>query len=280
MSYKLWNTPRRFTWQPHGLDLEESFCTIDNVIEAVCFYFDMPEWKLYQATRKREIVDARHYAHYFSSINREYSLNDIGSVTKKDHATVRASILKIEEWIQCYPSVKDIVFTIAFYIKWLNQLEMEITRHEVTRQQIRQLYFLLDQLGIRHLKQELVQDASNGRTESARELTHLEMLELLRHLANKLKDAKADNRPAKQAYQQMDRMRKRILSICYSIGWTRFNIEKRRHEVDMERLEAWLVKYGYLHKKLNDYTYLELPALVTQAERLLATTLDEKPSRI
>ena len=105
------------------------------------------------------------------------------------------------------------------------------------------------------------------------------MNELLSHLDNRLKEARSDSRPHKLSFQRMDRMRKRILSICYSIGWTRFNIEKRRHEVDMERLEAWLLKYGYLHKPLNDYTYMELPELVTQAERVLLSTLDEKPAR-
>ena len=106
-----------------------------------------------------------------------------------------------------------------------------------------------------------------------------EEIELILYTADSFKEAKNESQPKPGSVQKMDRMRKRILSMCYSIGWTRYNPEKRRQEVDMDRLEAWLLKYGYLHKPLNDYTYMELPALVTQAERLLLSTLDEKPAR-
>lgn len=261
------------------MDLDGSMCTRDNVIQAVCFYFDMPEWMVIKIGRKREIVFARQVIQYFLSINTKLPLVKIGEITGVDHSTLSHSRKTIEGFIQSYPEHRDMVFTIAFYIKWLNQLDMEITRHEITHQQIRRLYFLLDQLGIRHLKNDLVMDASGGRTESARELKNLEMNELLTHLDNKLKEAKNESQPKPGSVQKMDRMRKRILSMCYSIGWTRYNPEKRRQEVDMDRLEAWLLKYGYLHKPLNDYTYMELPALVTQAERLLLSTLDEKPAR-
>lgn len=267
---------RRTTWQPPGLDLDGDICTRDNVFQAVCFYFDISEWTLLKKSKLREIAEPRQIAQYFLSINTKLSLNVIKDYTGFDHATILHSVRKIEGFLEVYPRIIDAVFTIAFYIKWLNQLDMEIKRQEITSQQIRHLYFLLDQLGIRHLKSDLVMDASGGRTESARELNNIEMNDLLRHLDEKLKGARSDSRPHKQAYEKMDRMRKRILSICYSIGWTRLSIERKRHEVDMDRLEAWLLKYGYLHKPLNDYTYLELPALVTQAERLLLSTLNEK----
>ena len=134
------------------------------------------------------------------------------------------------------------------------------------------MYFLLDQLGIRHMKNDLVSDASSGRTESCRELTKLEMDELIKHLEQKLRDAQ-DVTHKRQGVIRMDRMKKRIFSICYSIGWTTIDPEKNRHIVDQERLNAWMKKYGYLHKELNDYTYLELPTLVTQFEQLLKSTL-------
>jgi hypothetical protein len=35
----------------------------------------------------------------------------------------------------------------------------------------------------------------------------------------------------------------------------------------MQRIYAWVEKYGYLHKHLNKYTYEELPKLVSQAEQ-------------
>jgi len=251
-------------------------CKQDTVAQAVCFHLNLPLGGLSEKTRKREIVYARHFIHYFLSLNNELTLVQIGMSTGKNHSTVLNSIRIISGYFPIYPNVREIIFTIAFYIKWLNQLDMEITHQEVSTQQIRYLYFLLDQLGIRHLKHELVQDASEGRTESARELKNKEFHELINHLEEKLKSAKQDARPAKQAALRMDRMRKRILSICYSIGWTRFDPDKRRHTVDLDRLRAWLLKYGYLHKEINDYTYLELPALVTQVEKLLVSTLENK----
>lgn len=267
---------RNKTWQPEGLDLHGKICTRDNVIQAVGFYLNMPESTMFKNSRKRELVDARNYIHYFLSINRDISLAEIGEITGRDHSSVSCSVKKTEERIGIYKEERETVFMIAFYIKWLNQLDMEIKINEVTTQQIRYLYFLLDQLGIRHMKSDLVTQASEGRTESARELKNLEMIDLLNHLGNKLKEAKQDNRPHNQSFQHLGRMRKRILSICYSIGWTRYDPDKRRHQVDHDRLQAWLIKYGYLHKSLNDYTYLELPTLVTQMERLLKSTLDGK----
>ena len=60
-----------------------------------------------------------------------------------------------------------------------------------------------------------------------------------------------------------DRMRKKILSICHDMGW-----ELEDGRIDWKRLNGWLIKYGYLHKKLNDYKLQELPALVTQFENV------------
>ena len=64
-------------------------------------------------------------------------------------------------------------------------------------------------------------------------------------------------------------MRKRILSLCYEYGWVKFSEAKKRHQVDFDRLDAWMFRYGYLKKKLNQYKYAELPALVTQFEKVL-----------
>jgi hypothetical protein len=68
-------------------------------------------------------------------------------------------------------------------------------------------------------------------------------------------------------------MRRRILSICYSIGWTQFDDDKKKMVVNMDKLNAWLLKYGYLHKPLNKYSRQELPLLVTQFEKLETTVL-------
>ena len=92
---------------------------------------------LLKKSRKQEIVRARHIAQYFLSMNTKMPVTKIAEFTGVDHSTIQHSVRKVEGYIQIYPQFNDTVFTIAFYIKWLNQLDMEITRHEITRRQNR-----------------------------------------------------------------------------------------------------------------------------------------------
>ncbi len=63
--------------------------TIDYIQKAVCDYFDMAADALQSKTRKREIVQARQIAMYFSKTLTKSSLASIGAqIGKKDHATV------------------------------------------------------------------------------------------------------------------------------------------------------------------------------------------------
>jgi hypothetical protein len=48
------------------------------------------------------------------------------------------------------------------------------------------------------------------------------------------------------------------------LGW-----EDDNGKIDYGHFNAWLEKYGYLHKSLMEYTELELPELVTQLENML-----------
>ena len=63
--------------------------TIDYIQKIVCDYFNMPIDSLQSRTRKREIVQARQIAMYFSKTLTKSSLASIGSqIGHKDHATV------------------------------------------------------------------------------------------------------------------------------------------------------------------------------------------------
>jgi len=63
--------------------------TLDYIQKVVCDYFDMNVDVLQSKTRKREIVQARQIAMYFSKNLTSSSLSTIGSVIGgKDHATV------------------------------------------------------------------------------------------------------------------------------------------------------------------------------------------------
>ncbi|HPR32685.1 MAG TPA: chromosomal replication initiator protein DnaA [Prolixibacteraceae bacterium] len=63
--------------------------TIDFIQKTVCDYFNMPVDSLNSRTRKREVVQARQIAMYFSKSLTKSSLASIGSqIGNKDHATV------------------------------------------------------------------------------------------------------------------------------------------------------------------------------------------------
>jgi len=63
--------------------------TIDYIQKIVCDYFNMPIDSLQSKTRKREIVQARQIAMFFSKSLTKSSLASIGSqIGNKDHATV------------------------------------------------------------------------------------------------------------------------------------------------------------------------------------------------
>jgi hypothetical protein len=72
------------------------------------------------------------------------------------------------------------------------------------------------------------------------------------------------------------KMRRRILSLCHTLGWNVWDHHSQKHVVDWERLNSWMLKYGYLHKPLNRYSYFELGKLVTQFENMVSTSIVEK----
>ena len=63
--------------------------SIEYISKVVCDYFNMPVETIQTKTRKREIVQARQIAMYFSKSLTKYSLASIGAqIGNKDHATV------------------------------------------------------------------------------------------------------------------------------------------------------------------------------------------------
>jgi chromosomal replication initiator protein len=63
--------------------------SIEYISKVVCDYFNMQVDALQTKTRKREVVQARQIAMYFSKSLTKYSLTSIGAqIGSKDHATV------------------------------------------------------------------------------------------------------------------------------------------------------------------------------------------------
>ena len=138
----------------------------------------------------------------------------------------------------------------------------------------RRLYGLFHDTGTDKYRHELVWSFSSGRTDNSAELSDLEADELIRHLELLVKPSSGQSHPTRSGVDYRGQhMRRRILSLCYTIGWTLLDPGTGKHQVDYDRLERWMMKYGFLHKPLNDYSYAELQRLVVQFENLTQAVL-------
>jgi chromosomal replication initiator protein len=88
--------------------------TVEFIQKLVCEYFDIPLEKMHSKTRKREIVQARQLAMYFSKNFTKSSLATIGSKCgNKDHATV----------LHACKTVKNLFDTDKGFKKYVDELE-------------------------------------------------------------------------------------------------------------------------------------------------------------
>lgn len=138
-----------------------------------------------------------------------------------------------------------------------------------TIQKHRKLYALLKQSGRMNHRHDLVYSYSKGRTTHSSELSDMEINELIRSLEQRVNDKPTHSTASRNG----DKMRKRILSMCYTLGWTKYDPTRRKVMVDFDRLNGWMLKYSFQHKKLNEYKYSELRDLVSQFERMVKSEL-------
>ena len=127
----------------------------------------------------------------------------------------------------------------------------------------KQLHTLLSASGLMNEKANLVLGFSDGKSESSKGLTDSEAREMISYLQKQKNDEK--NAPTE------NKMRRKMISMAHEMHWRLTGAQK----VDMLRLNGWCIHYGYLHKKLNDYTYIELPKLVTQFTRVCKDYLNK-----
>jgi len=92
--------------------------SIDYIQKIVCEYFGLPSEVLQTKTRKREIVQARQIAMYFSKTLTKSSLSTIGSVIGgKDHATVLHACKTVNNLIETDKRFKNQVEDIEKRLK-------------------------------------------------------------------------------------------------------------------------------------------------------------------
>ncbi|MGQ0739122.1 MAG: hypothetical protein ACT4OJ_08705 [Bacteroidota bacterium] len=109
-------------------------------------------------------------------------------------------------------------------------------------------------------KEEIIDSYTKGRTVHISEMTGPEAGELLSYLNAQTKDMNVSSR-----------LMAKLFAMCHEMGWvpqqTVIEGDKVKTKKDYSRVHGWVLKYGYLKKPLREYTYKELPKLVTQLEK-------------
>jgi len=133
----------------------------------------------------------------------------------------------------------------------------------VTTKQNKTLNYLLSATGMIGQKSNLVLGATDGRSESRADLTDAEADLLIEGLKKM---------PAKQDAQNEAciKMRRKLIASAREMGYYKPAADgTKKYVADMDRINGWVEKYGYLKKPFNDYTYEELPKLLSQFDTVL-----------
>jgi hypothetical protein len=124
--------------------------------------------------------------------------------------------------------------------------------------QLQAIYTLLGKHGLREEKESIVSAFTAGKTTSVRAMKFGEAAALIEHLKGMDHEDSAG-----------DKMKKKILSMAHEMGWRIKGTEK----IDMDHVNNWCKSFSYLKKSLDEYTYKELPKLVTQFEEVYKSYL-------
>ena len=140
---------------------------------------------------------------------------------------------------------------------------LDTIQKTIEPRQLKQLHTLLQQQNILHHKAEMVGGATNGRTESSRELTYTEAADLINQL-------QAMNPPlgGRGAWKPKpgEHIRRKIIAIAYNMQWEVPNPKGGKPKADIKRINDWCL-LQQPKKKLNDCNVKELSLLVTIFEQ-------------
>lgn len=124
---------------------------------------------------------------------------------------------------------------------------MIITNHP----KFKKMMALLTKNGLQGYRHRWCYEYSNGRTESSKELQLTEVENIITALEDPFK-----------INDKADTMRKKCLALAHQMRW-----ELAGGKIDINRVDEFCTKRGYLKKPFNDYTQKELPLLITQFEK-------------
>ena len=126
-------------------------------------------------------------------------------------------------------------------------------------------------------KEDIVSEVSKGRTTSVAALLFAEADSLIKGLQKETSFKKEVNKA-----DPCHKMRGKILSHAHELGWHKKDSNgnmirdptTNKPKIDFDRVNEWCTKYGYLKKKLDKYTYAELPKMVGQFKKVYEDYLD------
>ena len=121
-------------------------------------------------------------------------------------------------------------------------------------------------------RSDVIRQFSNGRKQGLSQLTAFVYQELLRWLNLKFGSNRTTAQNSARNHPEFneaeDRQKKKIIAIFCKMGYVKDD------KADIYRINGWAMKYGHLHKKMNDYHGADLTLLVSQAEEVYKTFLD------
>ena len=126
----------------------------------------------------------------------------------------------------------------------------------------KKLYSTYKEKGLTENRREIVYSFTGGRTDNSSDLTTSEIVRLINSLNNGAESQ--SQKPPKES-----RTINKLFSLCYIYGWKKFDQEKQKDTVDIDKLNAWLTKYGKYHKALKEHSPYELGIVTSQFEKVL-----------
>lgn len=122
----------------------------------------------------------------------------------------------------------------------------------------------LNSLGADITRDEMVSTFTNGKKTGLSSLTYFEYNEFTNWMQEKLNSAKGTvSKPKKEFDVHANNMRRKIIALFAQMGY-----KTPDGKSDMERINAWCIKYSQYHKTLSEYSINQLPQLVTQVEKV------------
>lgn len=136
---------------------------------------------------------------------------------------------------------------------------------------LKRLHTVLGRIGItsKEVKADMIAGVTIGRTDSTKQLYEGEAIALIDQLQLQVK-AEQD---------KADKMRKKVLAICHTLGWYKRSpegellLQHGKPKLDFERINSFCLQRSKYKKTLNKHSAAELPALITSFEKLLKTDL-------